>query len=95
MCFTTEEVDIMRAIFKQLEPNTIESLQFYTKDHDRRTGCTIVINNKWNKPICVFQNFEPLSPYRMKLLMRLSKKITYPIHISKPHEDVMMIGWKV
>jgi hypothetical protein len=95
MCFTNEEVEIMRTIFRRLEPKTIESLQFYTKDNDRRTGCTMVIHNKWKKPICIFQNFEPLSPYRMKLLMRLSGQIPYPIHITKPHEDIMTIGWRV
>lgn len=95
MCFTAEQIEIMQSIFRRLEPKTIESLQFYTKDNDRRTGCTMVINNKWRKPICVLQNFEPLSAYRMKLLMRLSEQIPYPIHITEPQDDIMTIGWKI
>lgn len=95
MSFTTEEVDIMRAIFKRLDPKTIESVQFYTKNYEYRTGCTFIINNKQGKAVCLFQNFEPLSPYRMRLLMRLSKKISYPLHITQPHEDIMTIGWKI
>lgn len=95
MFFKDEEVEKMQAIFRRLEPRTIDCLQIFVKDNNLRTGCTIVIRNKWKQPICIFQNFEHLSPYRMKLLMRLADKITYPIHITKPREDILTIGWKV
>lgn len=94
MYFKEEQVETMKSIFKRLDGSTIYSLQLFTKDNDLRTGCTQVIYNKWNKPICIFQNFEPLSPYRMKLLMRLSGQIPFPIHITKPRDDIMRIGWK-
>lgn len=94
MCFTDEQIEIIRAIFRRLEPSTTESLQFYNKDNDRRTCCTQVVLNKWKKPICIFQNFETLSPYRMKLIMRLSKQIPYPIHITEPQEGIQCVGWK-
>jgi hypothetical protein len=94
MYFKEEDIQSMKKIFRRLEPKMIESIQFYSKENDLRTGCTIVIHNKWKKPICVFQNFVPLSPYRMKLLMRLSGQIPFPIHITKPREDIMRIGWK-
>jgi hypothetical protein len=94
MYFKEEPVEAMQAIFKRLEVKTISSLQFHTKENDLLTGFTIAIHNKWKKPICIFQNFEPLSPYRMKLLMRLSGQIPFPIHITKPREDIMRIGWK-
>jgi hypothetical protein len=92
--FTAEQIETMQSIFKRLDTSTITSLQLFSKDNDRRTACTQVINNKWKKPICIFQNFEPLSPYRMKLLMRLSEQIPFPIHITKPHDDIITIGWK-
>jgi hypothetical protein len=92
--FTAEQIETMQAIFRRLEPKTMVSLQIYNKDNDRRTCCTSVVYNKWKKPICIFQNFEPLSPYRMKLLMRLSEQIPFEIHITKPYEDIMCIGWK-
>jgi hypothetical protein len=94
MFFTTEQVDIMRAILKRLESTTIESLQFYSKDNEFRTGCTQVIHNKWKKPICVFQNYENLSPYRMRLILRLSEQIPFEIHITEPREGITRIGWK-
>lgn len=94
MYFKEEQVEAMQAIFKRLEVKTISSLQFHTKENDLLTGFTIAIHNKWKKPICVFQNFEPLSPYRMKLLNRLAAKIPYPVHITQPREDITRIGWK-
>lgn len=94
MCFTDEQIDLIRAIFRRLDPTTIESLQHYSKDNEVRTGCTQVILNKGKKPICIFQNFNTLSPYRMKLIMRLSEQIPYPIHITQPQEDIQCVGWK-
>jgi len=95
MYFKDSEVDLMRSIFRRLDLKTIESLQLYIKDNDRRTGCTQVVYNKWKKPVCIFQNFESLSPYRMKLLMRLAEQIHFPIYITEPCEGIQCIGWKV
>ncbi|MFV5696669.1 hypothetical protein ACM55G_14665 [Flavobacterium sp. LB3P122] len=95
MYFKEEQVDAMKSIFKRLDVKTIDSLQLFIKANDLRTGCTQVIYNKWKKPTCIFQNFEPLSPYRIKLLMRLSGQIPFPIYITKPREDIMRVGWKV
>ena len=95
MYFKEEQLETMKTIFRRLDVKTIDSLQIFIKDNDLRTGCTQVIYNKWKKPICIFQNIETLSPYRMKLLMRLSGQIPFPIHITKPREDITRIGWKV
>lgn len=94
MHFTDDQVQIMQSIFLRLDTSTINSLQYYTKENEYRTGCTIAIRNKWNKPICIFQNFENLSPYRMKLLKKLSTKIPFPFHVTHPREDRICIGWK-
>ncbi|KIQ22655.1 hypothetical protein RT99_05995 [Flavobacterium sp. MEB061] len=93
--FIDQEVDNMKAIFRRLEPKTLESLQYFSKYNNLQTGCTMVINNKRNNPICIFQNFQNLSPFRMKLLIRLADKIPYQIHINKLNEDIMRIGWKI
>jgi len=95
MYFSEVEVSKMKEIFNRLDVTTIESLQYYSEDNKYRTGCTIVMLNKSKKPICIFQNFKPLSPYRMKLLMRISEKIPYPINITQPQDDIMTIGWKI
>lgn len=93
--FTAAELAQMQSIFKRIEPSTIESVQLYKKENEHRTGCTQVVYSKCREPICVFQVFEPLSKYRMSLLMRLSESIPYKIHISHSREDRMTIGWKV
>lgn len=95
MYFKDEEVEAIKSIFKRLECSTLNSLQYYTKENELRTACTMAIYNKWKKPVCVFQNFNNLSPYRMKLLKQLAAKITYPLHITQPREDIMRIGWKI
>ncbi len=81
-------------MFKRIDPTTIESLQVYKIENKHRTGCTQVIRNRWGKPICVFQVFEPFSKYRMSLLMRLSKSIPFQIHIRNSREDRITVGWK-
>lgn len=95
MYFKDNEVEMMQSLFRRLDRSTLDALQYFIKENAFRTGCTMVIKNQWKKPIYIFQNFEPLSPYRMKLLMRLSKNIPYPIHITQPREDIMRIGWKI
>jgi len=94
MSFTIAEIEEMKSIFKRLEITSINSLQYFTVENEFRLGCPIVINNKWNKPICLFQNFEPFSPFRMKLLLRLSKQIPFELQITHPREDRIRIGWQ-
>lgn len=94
MYFTEKEVDLMRTILRRLEPDTIESVQYFTPENEYRTCCTMQILNKYNKPICILQNYSNLTPYRKKLLLRLSKQLPYEIHITQPREDITRIGWK-
>lgn len=93
--FKEDEVQSMQILFRRLEVKTIDSLQNYTPANKYRTGCTQVVYNKWKKPVYIFQYFKNLSPYRMKLLMRLSEQIPYPIHINQSREDIQCIGWKI
>nr|WP_315245129.1 hypothetical protein [uncultured Flavobacterium sp.] len=95
MYFTEKELETMQTIFRRLEGTTLNSLQYFIKENEFRTGCTLAIFNKWKKPICIFQNFEFLSPFRMKLLMKLSDKIPHRLHITYPREDITRIGWKI
>lgn len=94
MYFTAEQVEDMKTILRRLEPGTITASQLFTPDNEFRTGCAIVINNKFGKPICIFQNYENLSPYRNRLILRLSGQIPFEIHITKPREGITRIGWK-
>ena len=94
MPFTDAQISQMQLLFKRIEPTTIESLQVYKKENEHRTGCTQVIKNRWGKPICVFQVFEPLNKYRMSLLLRLSASIPFQIHIRDSREDRITVGWK-
>ena len=94
MYFTEEEVGKMKMLLKRLEPDAITSIQYFTPANELRTGCPMVINNKYEKPICVLQNYSNLSPFRRKLILRLSKKIPFEIHITQPREDITRIGWK-
>ena len=94
MLFTDAQISQMQLLFKRIEPTTIESIQVYKKENEHRTGCTQVIKNRWDKPVCVFQVFEPLSKYRMSLLLRLSASIPFKIHIRDSREDRITVGWK-
>ncbi len=94
MHFTEKEVETMRILLRRLEPDTIESVQYFTPENELRTCCTMQILNKYNKPICILQNYENLSPFRHKLILRLSKQIPYQIHITHPREGMTRIGWK-
>lgn len=94
MSFTIAQIEDMKRVLKRLDTTTIESIQYFNPDNEFRTGCPIVINNKWKKPICLFQNFENLSPYRKRLILRLSVQIPFGIHITYPREDITRIGWK-
>lgn len=95
MWFTDAQIAQMQLIFKRIDTTTIESVQEYKKDNEHRTGCTQVIRNRRGKVICVFQVFEPLSKYRMSLLLRLSASIPFQIHIRDSREDRITVGWKV
>ena len=94
MSFTDAHINAMLRIFKRIDPGMILSLQLFTMDNEFRTGCPIVIHNKYGKPICLFQHFETLSPYRMKLIIRLSGQIPFSFHITNPREGLQRIGWK-
>ena len=94
MYFTPEQVEKMKLLLRRLEPGTIEASQFFTPDNEFRTGCPMIINNKYGKTICVFQNYRNLSPYRKKLILRLSVQIPFGIHITNPQEGITRIGWK-
>lgn len=95
MYFKDSEVQAMQSIFMRLDTSTLNSLQYYSKNNEFRTGCTLAIYNKWNKPVFIFQNFELLSPYRMKLLHKLAGKIPFSVYITYPREDLVRVGWKV
>lgn len=95
MYFKDDEIEVMKSIFKRLDVTTIHAVQYNIPDNKFVTGRTIAIYNKWKKPICIFQNFEPLSPYRMKLLIRLSEKIPHKVYITYPREDLVRVGWKI
>jgi hypothetical protein len=94
MSFTDDHIDAMLRILKRIDPGMIQSLQLFTPENEFRTGCPIVIKNKYGKVIYLFQHFDTLSPYRMKLLMRLSGQIPFLIHITNPREGLQRIGWK-
>lgn len=94
MPLTDDEIAKMKSILQRLEPDTITSIQYFSKRNQFRTGCCMQVLNKYGKPICILQNFEHLSPYRHKLILRLSKQIPYPIHITHPREGMTRIGWK-
>lgn len=94
MPFSDAQINQMKFVFKRIDPTTIDSLQVYKIENQDRTGCTQVIRNRWGKPICVFQVFEPLSKYRKSLLMRLSESIPFQINIHDSREDRITVGWK-
>lgn len=94
MSFTDAHIEDMKRLFKRIDPGMILSVQFFTPENEFRTGCPLVINNKYGKPICFFQHFNTLSPYRMKLLIRLSGQIPFPIQITNPREGLQRIGWE-
>ena len=94
MSFTDAHIERMLQVFNRIEPGTILSLQLFTPENAFRTGCPIVIKNKYGKVICLFQHFDTLSPYRMKLLIRLSGQIPFSFHITNPREGLQRIGWK-
>lgn len=92
--FTVKEVEKMHAILLRLNPGIPVPLQIYNPDDALRTGCTIGIKNKRQEWIMIFQNYENLSPFRRKLIDKISKKIEYPIYITHASENITRIGWK-
>jgi hypothetical protein len=94
MSFTDDQITTMKSILKRIDPETIYANQFFIPENEFRTGCTIVIQNKYKKTICLFQHFNTLSPYRMKLLIRLSGQIPFPIQITNPRKGLQRIGWE-
>ena len=49
MYFKDSEVQAMQSIFMRLDSSTLNSLQYFTKKNEFRTGRTLAIYNKWNK----------------------------------------------
>lgn len=94
MFFKDPDVNKMQKILMRLEPRTVSSIQTYDKENDFRTGYIVAIYNKWNKIVCIFQDYENLSPYRMMLLLKLAKQIPYKLHITYPKENFTRVGWK-
>jgi hypothetical protein len=94
MPFSDKEVETMRSIFLRLEPGRIASIQLHTSEGLTRTGYVFGVCNWKKEYTLLYQNYIDLSPYRMKLLMKLSKAIPYKLHITHPREDIICIGWK-
>lgn len=94
MPFTKQEIEKMQSIFKHLQPTTIESLQYFSKDKVNRTNATFGVKNHQGKYIYIFQYFENLSKARIKILDRRKKEIPYPINIVQSNEKIVCIGWK-
>jgi hypothetical protein len=94
MDFNNMDIDNMQKILMRLEPKTVSSIQVYNKDNDFRIGYTIAIYNRWKKIICIFQDYENLSTYRMNILLKSAKKIPYTLHITYPKENFTRVGWK-
>jgi len=94
MAFSDKEVESTRSIFIRIEPGIVESIQFHSADSFARIGYTFGVKNKKRQYIFIYQNFRNLSPFRIKLLMKLSNKIIYPLHIEQIRDDIKCIGWK-
>lgn len=94
MFFKDEELQAMFSIFKRLDPSMINSIQDYQKDQLLRTGCMIGMKNKYSKYYCVFQNFNTLSPARLKILEKIKSKVPYELHMTYPDKGIVRLGWK-
>lgn len=94
MTFSDDEVYSMFKICKRLDPGMINSVQDYDKSQLLRKGCMIGMKNKYNKYYCIFQNFDTLSPARMRILDKIKSKVPYELHITYPTEGVIRLGWK-
>lgn len=94
MPFTDKEVETIRAIFLRLEPGTIAPIQFHNSESVNRTGYVFGVCNWKKEYTLLYQNYRNLSPYRMKLLLKLAKKIPYQLQITHPTEDMICVGWK-
>lgn len=93
MPFTPEHIEKMQNIFKHMEPSMISSIQFFKKE-EVRCYCTFGIQNKWSKWICIFQNFDNIKPYQLKILNKRKMEIPFEIYITYPSENITRIGWK-
>lgn len=94
MPFSDKEVDTMRSIFLSLEPGKIESIQFHSSEGLTRTGYVFGICNWKKEYTLLYQNYINLSPFRMKLLIKLAKKIPYELQITHPNDNLTCVGWK-
>lgn len=94
MPFSDKEVEMMRSIFARLEPGKVESIQLHYPEALLRSGYTFGVCNWKKEYTLLYQNFNGLSAYRMKLLLKLSQKVPYKLQITHPREDLICIGWK-
>ena len=94
MTFSDNEIQKMQGIFKRLEPTMTMYIQLHDPKQGRRTGISFGFQNRKREWYCLYQNFNPLSPARMKILNQMSKKIPYELHITHPFDDIVRIGWK-
>ena len=92
--FSQEMVETMQAIFKRLEPQTLESVQLHSIDNKNRVARTIVVQNKYKKIVFVYQNFTHLSKYRLGILKKEAQKIPYPLHTTI-NDGLVCVGWKI
>jgi hypothetical protein len=94
MPFSDKEVETMRSIFLRLEPGIIAPIQFHNSESLTRTGYVFGVCNWKKEYTLLYQNYNNLSPYRMKLLVKLAKNIPYKLQITHPREDIICVGWK-
>lgn len=94
MAFTDEQVYQMKRIFWRLEPQTMQSAQYYDESQKERTGYTFAVMN-WKREVThLFQNFNNLTPVRWKIIEKMKKKIPFPLIVEDLGNGIIRIGWK-
>lgn len=94
MPFSDKEVEEICSIFIRLEPGIVHPIQYHKSEGLTRTGYIFGVKNKKRQYNLLYQNYYKLSPFRLKLLRRLAKKIPYKLQITHPNEDLTCVGWK-
>lgn len=94
MPFSDKEVEKMCQILNRLDPGIQTPIQKHSKEGLTRTGYIFGVSNFKKEYTLLYRNYLNLSPYRMKLILKLAKKIPFQLNISKPSDDLTCIGWK-
>jgi hypothetical protein len=94
MSFSDKEVEQMYNILHRLDPGITTPIQKHLSEGLTRTGFVFGVLNRKNEYTLLYRNYLNLSPYRMKLLLKLAKKIPYELQITNPKENITCIGWK-